>query len=71
MLGGALIFRKGRLETHQENGPKTGNFLVMRAGKCAILDQNFGKYLCYLFVDIQLQFFFIIKKYGLKSENVD
>ena len=53
----------------RENGPKTGNSLVMHVGNCAILHQNFAKSPCYLFLDIQLQFYCMIK-YSLKSENV-
>ena len=64
----ALIFKEGQLEKIREKGLKTGNSLVMQAGNCAILDQNFGKYLV---LDIQLQSIFIIRKYSLKSENVD
>ena len=52
----------------RENGPKTGNSFVVQAGKCTILDQNFGKYPCHLFLDIQLQFYCIMRKYSLKSE---
>ena len=40
----ALIFKEGQLEKIWEKGLKTGNSLVMQAGNCAILDQNFGKY---------------------------
>ena len=72
MLGECPNVQGGTATKIRANGPKTGNSLVMHAGKCEIPDQKFlENFPSYLVLDIQLQFYCIIRKYSLKSENVD
>ena len=69
VVGSVLIFREGQLE-------KSGKWTRNREFPCyALLKvcRILANVPCYLFLDIQLQFYFIIRKYSTctESENVD
>ena len=62
-----LISREGQLG----KSGKTGSPIVIHNGKWAILDQNLANPPPYLFLDVQLEFYCIIRNYSLKNENIN
>ena len=56
-------------EKIRENESKTDNFFIIHTGGWTIFDQNFGKSPFLSFLDIQLQFYCIIKIKAKKMIN--
>ena len=69
--GSVLTFREGRLEKSGKMDQKQGIPLLCRLESVQFCTRILTDIPCYLSVDIQLQFYCIIRKYSLKCENVN